>query len=409
MMSERNLQTDMVNGYRLKEVVGEGQYGQVIHCINSDGLHLAVKRIPLYKVQGDRHLHGLLDQETRVLLRVMHPNIIEFIESFTHAGHLWTVYEYCNKGSIKSVIANHQYMDEMNALSVVRSVLLALTALAQQGLAHRDIKPDNILIKEDTIKLADFGFCIEESNMKRGLVGSPAFMSPEAISDNIYTCKGDVYALGVTFYMMITGRLPFVERHLQDLYQRKITYDVRNDPAPLSPVCRELLARMFAPLEWRCSAAEAIAYLDSMAPHVQLYRPNFIKRAPIAEVFHQPGKRTTFRENPLQTKFMMPPGQNAYPTRVEQLKGEGGRKERAGSQSKDRHKYSERDTSRSREPLRSKSSKVINQRTPLMYVWPDSNTSAYQDPMTSQVYQENPNFMYQQPPKYYYPYYPPTN
>lgn len=412
MMSERSNQGELVNGYRMKEVVGEGQYGQVIHCVNRDGLHLAVKKIPLHKVQGDRHLHGLLDQETRVLIRVMHQNIIEFIETFTHAGYLWIVYEYCNKGSIKSIMSNQQYMEENNALVVTRSVLLALVVIAHQGLVHRDVKPDNILVKEDTIKLADFGFCVEESSMKRGLVGSPVFMSPEAISDNLYTCKGDVYALGVTLYIMLTGRIPFVERHLNELYQKKINYDVRNDPSPFSPICRELLARMLAPLDWRSTAADALAFLDASLPNLHLYKTNFVRRqAQISNYQPVQPKRATTRCNPLQTRFMMPSAPNVYQTKIEPLKDEGRKHQRVGSHSREKTRISSRDNSRSREPLRSKSTKHSGYRHPLMVEWPDTSRLNNSDHMNSQVLNEAPSFSVQQnpPPKLYFHYYPPNS
>lgn len=410
-MVDRSAQSEIINGYQMKEVVGEGQYGQVIHCVNREGLHLAVKKIPLHKVQGDRHLHGLLDQETRVLLQVMHQHIIEFIESFTHAGYLWIVYEFCNRGSIKSIIANQQYMEETNALVVTRSVLLALAVLAQKGLVHRDVKPDNILVKEDTIKLADFGFCVEESNLRRGLVGSPAFMSPEAISDNLYTCKGDVYALGVTLYIMLTGKLPFCERQLNELFHKKINFNIMSDPSPISPLCRELLARMLAPLEWRSSAADALAFLDASLPALHLYRPNFVRRqAQISHYQQQPVKRTTVRSNPLQTRFMMPSTPNLHQTKIEPLKGDEPKKERVGSHSRDRYQNSSKNDARSRDPVRSKSTKHYPFRHPLKVEWSDTSMVNQSDQMSSQAMDGPPSFLAQEPQTqpYFNNYYPPN-
>jgi len=337
----------VVNGYRLKQVIGEGQYGVVIHCTNSEGINFAVKKIPLFKLQGNRDLHGWLDQETRVLLRLTHPHIIEFIETFSHAGFLWTVYEFCNRGSLKSIMAKNGPIDETTALAIARSVLTALCCLAQNGLVHRDIKPENILIKEETVKLADFGFCIEQGQARHSLVGSPMFMAPEALQNYEYTHKGDIYALGVTLYIILTNKFPYCEKSFEELYIRKINYDVRNDQNIASPVAKELLAMMFSPAEWRPTAAEALGYLDSVCPLLSTARLTFgrsciaVEQAPMAS-------RRAFGENPLHSKFCLPQSQPTFNTKIVQLNDRPSRREntRAGSQSRDRNSLYQNDTNR---------------------------------------------------------------
>jgi serine/threonine protein kinase len=119
--------------------------------------------------------------ETSTLLQLTHPNIIEFIESFTFDGYFCIIYEYCDNGSVKQKLNDFGHFDELTAIYVVYIIAQALKTLKAQNFIHRDIKPDNILIKGDSVKLADFGFCTKNNSRNNGIVGSPLYMSPESL------------------------------------------------------------------------------------------------------------------------------------------------------------------------------------------------------------------------------------
>lgn len=76
---------------------------------------------------------------------------------------------------------------------------------------HRDLKPENILVKDDTLKLADFGFAKQSDNgsFMKSIVGTPMYMSPQLLKQQRYSYKCDIWALGVIFYELIVGRIPW--------------------------------------------------------------------------------------------------------------------------------------------------------------------------------------------------------
>lgn len=84
--------------------------------------------------------------------------------------------------------------------------------MCNHGIIHRDLKPANIFLKNDIIKIADFGFAMKHTDSKKYSsynVGSPVYMPPEALNENKYSFKSDIWALGVIFYEMLTGKTPW--------------------------------------------------------------------------------------------------------------------------------------------------------------------------------------------------------
>ena len=83
--------------------------------------------------------------------------------------------------------------------------------IADSGFLHRDLKPANILLKDKTVKIADFGFAKRASSNPKELcnVGSPLYMSPEALQGNIYTVKNDIWSIGVILYEILHGKAPW--------------------------------------------------------------------------------------------------------------------------------------------------------------------------------------------------------
>jgi calcium-dependent protein kinase len=94
---------------------------------------------------------------------------------------------------------------------LIRELLMGYMCIADNGFLHRDLKPANILLKDRTVKIADFGFAKRAtSNPKETVnVGSPLYMSPEALQGNVYTAKNDIWSLGVILYEMLHGKAPW--------------------------------------------------------------------------------------------------------------------------------------------------------------------------------------------------------
>lgn len=115
----------------------------------------------------------------------------------------------------------------------------------QEGIAHRDIKLENVLVDEEfNVKLIDFGFAVEPRGpMESTVVGTPNYISPEQLTSKHYDpCKADVWALGVLLYFLVTGYFPF--RGDTKLLYKKIGKGEIQYPRDLNPGCEYLLRKM---------------------------------------------------------------------------------------------------------------------------------------------------------------------
>ena len=135
---------------------------------------------------------------------------------------------------------------EEDALPIIREFIMGYINLAESGFLHRDLKPANILLKDKIIKIADFGFAKKAtSNPKETVnVGSPLYMSPEALQGNIYTTKNDIWSVGVILYEILHGKAPWAcsnERQLIEEINKNSIYLLKNLSEDLKDFIRKCL------------------------------------------------------------------------------------------------------------------------------------------------------------------------
>ncbi|OXA59113.1 serine/threonine-protein kinase PAK 5 isoform X2 [Folsomia candida] len=189
--------------------IGEGSTGIV--CIATDKTtrrQVAVKKMDLRKQQR----RELLFNEVVIMRDYHHPNIVEMYDSFLVEDELWVVMEYLEGGALTDIVT-HARMDEEQIATVCKQCLKALAYLHSQGVIHRDIKSDSILLAADgRVKLSDFGFCAQVSQelpKRKSLVGTPYWMSPEIISRLPYGTEVDCWSMGIMVIEMVDGEPPF--------------------------------------------------------------------------------------------------------------------------------------------------------------------------------------------------------
>ena len=123
----------------------------------------------------------------------------------------------------------------------MRQLMSAFKVLSDHSIYHRDIKPDNILIKDGKLKLADFGFCKKMGtldDLTQTVLGSPVYMAPEILNGDLYNSKADIWSLGVVFYEMLFGTPPFGQGSLSDLMKHMNNFELRL-PLNINPVSFE--------------------------------------------------------------------------------------------------------------------------------------------------------------------------
>lgn len=222
--------------YRLEQLVGRGGFAWVYRASTPSGLDVAFKRLH----NGDSSAILRFARETQVLKALPStPFVASYIDGGqTDDGWPFLVLEYVAGISLKAGMERHPMLEPRKAVTFMAVLCEALAGLHRLGVAHRDVKPDNILLaRQGGIKLIDFGLIRDAQGIlklleqvdpvesrvfqdeldRRILVGTPEYMAPEQFSDaNMDTLEkahtdtwSDVFSLGVIFYQILTGRLPF--------------------------------------------------------------------------------------------------------------------------------------------------------------------------------------------------------
>lgn len=197
-----------LDNYSLGDRIGRGAFAAVYKAIHlKTGEFVAIKQIPLARIKAVESVMG----EIELLQALEHPNITKYLGFMKDNENLSIVLEYCENGSLASIVRKFGSFPE-NLLAVyMRQVLGGLVYLHDQGTIHRDIKGANILTtKEGIAKLADFGVATRQvtNGQPHGVVGTPHWMAPEVVLMQEPTPSCDIWSLGSTIVELKTGRPP---------------------------------------------------------------------------------------------------------------------------------------------------------------------------------------------------------
>lgn len=208
------------HGYSIGAHLGSGGYGKCFVVFSEKYKENFVCKI-IHAPAEDMVKRASFLREVKSLSSVNHPNIVKIYEYFQRDDDLFMILEHCERGSMQDIITKHKFISESELRQIVFDVLSGIEYCHQKGIAHRDIKPSNILIdRYGHAKLCDFGLALLWMQNKRCsmFIGSIQFMSPEIVRKQLHQpFKPDVWAVGVTFYYLVTRRLPFFTNNIIDV------------------------------------------------------------------------------------------------------------------------------------------------------------------------------------------------
>jgi serine/threonine protein kinase len=206
----------VIGSYDLVEKIAEGGMGTIYKGRHREtGQVVALKLMPAH-LAANKVMLKRFEQEFRAASLLNHPNIVRALDFGEDGQTPYLVMEFVEGESLGQKLERDGRMPEAEAIRLIAQVAQGLHRAHKQGMIHRDVKPDNILVTPDgQAKLADLGLVKEvETDLNltrtgRGL-GTPHFMAPEQFRNaKNATVQCDIYSLGATLYMMVTGELPF--------------------------------------------------------------------------------------------------------------------------------------------------------------------------------------------------------
>ena len=272
-----------IGNYQIEAVLGSGCMGQVFRA-----QHVQLQRAAAFKVlhpqyAADETFRRRFIQEARTAAALVHPNIIEIYDFGQHEDWYYLIMELVEDGSLHSLLREKDPLSLTIGLDLVRQAAEGLAYAHARSMVHRDIKPDNLLLKRTTlpsesgnphiVKISDFGLAkLAEGGMQTvqgQTMGTPAYMSPEQCQARPLDGRSDIYSLGIVLYEVATGVVPFRTKSLSDAVYQHVYVEPpppRTADPRLSPALERIILRCLekAPAERYASATELALDLQNV-------------------------------------------------------------------------------------------------------------------------------------------------
>jgi CheY-like chemotaxis protein len=261
---------EVIPGYTLRLKIGESEKAVVYLATSAHRGHNVALKVSK-TLRDEAAGRQFLEREYTAIMAVRSPLVVEIYDYGVHAGFEYLAMEYLPRGDLKARI--QRGVSEQEALHYVVQIANALQVVHEAGLVHRDLKPPNVMLREnDNVALIDFGLARSldgntASTQTGVLLGSPYYMSPEQALGEPLDARSDFYSLGVICYEMLTGQKPYVGGTAMEVLQQHVSAPLPVLPPDLSryeSFTRRLLAK--ARGERFVNAAEIIAAATALVP-----------------------------------------------------------------------------------------------------------------------------------------------
>lgn len=204
----------LASRYRILKRLGEGGMADVF--LSQD--ELLNREVAIKVLRGNLSLEPVsvlrFQREANSASALTHPNIVEIYDVGEENGHHYIVMEYIRGRTLKQLIQQRGALEINEALAIMDQLISAVAEAHKNNIIHRDIKPQNVLIKDDgTVKITDFGIATVSDSLQLTqtdtVLGSVHYLAPELARGESATFQSDIYSLGICFYELLTGEVPY--------------------------------------------------------------------------------------------------------------------------------------------------------------------------------------------------------
>ncbi|KAB1218084.1 CBL-interacting serine/threonine-protein kinase 4 [Morella rubra] len=243
----------LLGKYQLGRLLGRGSFAKVYHARSiADGAAVAVKIIDKSKTV-DAAMEPRIIREVMAMRRLQdHPNILKIHEVMATKTKICLVVELATGGELFSKISRRGKMSEPSVRRYFQQLVSALDFCHRNGVAHRDVKPQNLLLDKDgNLKVSDFGLSALPEQLQNGLLhtacGTPAYTAPEVVCRRGYDgSKADAWSCGVILFVLLAGYLPFDDSNIVAMYKKIHRRDYQF-PAWFSKPARHVIFQLLDP------------------------------------------------------------------------------------------------------------------------------------------------------------------
>ncbi|MEE8807672.1 MAG: Stk1 family PASTA domain-containing Ser/Thr kinase [Lactimicrobium sp.] len=289
-MSGKNM---IANRYEVIQHIGQGGMADVFLAIDT----ILNRQVAIKILRADLSTDAVsilrFEREAQAATALAHPNIVEIYDVGDYKGHHYIVMEYVPGKTLKQIIRERGPLLNEETVDIMKQLVSAISEAHSRGIIHRDIKPQNVIIKSDgTLKILDFGIATAKGSMQltqaNNVMGSVHYLAPELAKGEPATVQSDIYALGIVMFEMLTGDVPFkADQAVQIalMHMRDPLPNVRqinpNVPQPMENIILKAAAKN--PADRYQSAADMLADLSTCLDPARANEPR-IETRPFADI-----------------------------------------------------------------------------------------------------------------------------